>query len=59
MGCGNGMEEKINCSWLPSDVDMINATFPLYKDNTPFVTYYVTVSGHLLMHIIQRVIRLP
>ena len=46
MGCGNGMEEKINCSWLPSDVDMINATFPLYKDNTPFVTYYVTVSGH-------------
>ena len=46
MGCGNGMEDLINCSWLPSDVDMINATLPLYKDNTPFVTYYVTVSGH-------------
>ncbi len=46
MGCGNGMEDLINCSWLPSDVDMINKTFPLYKDNTPFVTYYVTVSGH-------------
>ena len=46
MGCGNGMEDLISCSWLPSDVDMINATLPLYKDNTPFVTYYVTVSGH-------------
>lgn len=46
MGCGNGMEDMINCSWLPSDVDMINKTFPLYKDSTPFVTYYVTVSGH-------------
>ena len=46
MGCGNGMEDLINCSWLPSDVDMINQTLPLYQDNTPFVTYYVTVSGH-------------
>ena len=46
MGCGNGMEDLISCSWLPSDVDMINATLPLYKNNTPFVTYYVTVSGH-------------
>ena len=46
MGCGNGMEDLINCSWLPSDVDMINATLPLYQNNEPFVTYYVTVSGH-------------
>ena len=46
MGCGNGMEDLINCSWLPSDVDMINKTLPLYQDKTPFVTYYVTVSGH-------------
>ncbi len=46
MGCGNGMEDLINCSWLPSDVDMINATLPLFQDSTPFVTYYVTVSGH-------------
>ena len=46
VGCGNGMEDLINCSWLPSDVDMINATLPLYQDSTPFVTYYVTVSGH-------------
>ena len=46
MGCGNGMEDLINCSWLPSDIDMIKATLPLYQDSTPFVTYYVTVSGH-------------
>lgn len=46
MGCGNGMEDLISCSWLPSDVDMINATLPLYQNNEPFVTYYVTVSGH-------------
>lgn len=46
MGCGNGMEDLINCSWLPSDVDMMNATLPLYQDSEPFVTYYVTVSGH-------------
>ena len=46
MGCGNGMEDLINCSWLPSDVDMINATLPLYQNKEPFVTYYVTVSGH-------------
>ena len=29
MACQNGMEKKINCSWLPSDIDLINATFPL------------------------------
>lgn len=46
MGCGNGMEDLISCRWLPSDVDMINATLPLYQNSEPFVTYYVTVSGH-------------
>lgn len=44
--CKNGMEKRINCSWLPSDVDMINKTFDDYKDSSPFVTYYITVSGH-------------
>lgn len=44
--CKNGMEKRIDCSWLPSDVDMINATFDDYAKNTPFVTYYITVSGH-------------
>lgn len=44
--CKNGLEKKINCSWLPSDVDMMNATFDNYAKNSPFVTYYITVSGH-------------
>lgn len=44
--CKNGMEKRINCAWLPSDVDMINETFDDYAKNSPFVTYYITVSGH-------------
>lgn len=46
MGCGNGIEELMSCKWLPSDVDMMNVTFPLYKDYEKFATYYVSVSGH-------------
>jgi phosphoglycerol transferase MdoB-like AlkP superfamily enzyme len=44
--CGNGLEEKIDCSWLPSDVDLINASFSDYASTSPFVTYYISVSGH-------------
>ena len=44
---GNGL--KINSKiWPESDLEMINATFDEYKDKKPFLTYYVTVSGHLL-----------
>jgi len=46
MGCGNGLEKLMNCSWLPSDIDMISSTLPLYKDYDKFATYYVSVSGH-------------
>ncbi len=46
LGCGSGLEKMMNCNWLPSDIDLFNVTFPLYKDKTPFVTYYVSVSGH-------------
>lgn len=46
LGCGNGLEKMINCNWLPSDIDMINATFPLYKESSNFMTYYISVSGH-------------
>lgn len=46
MACKNGMEKQINCSWLPSDVDMINKTVDNYTGNAPFITYYITVSGH-------------
>lgn len=44
--CGNGMENKIDCTWLPSDIDLINASFDEYATKEPFVTYYISVSGH-------------
>ena len=47
MGIGNGLEKKIRSNWLPSDIDMMNATTPDYLgQDGNFVTYYVTVSGH-------------
>ncbi len=46
-GCGNGLEDLMNCKWLPSDIDMINVTTGDYLGKEEnFVTYYVTVSGH-------------
>lgn len=48
VGCGNGLEKKINCSIFPeSDLEMINATVDDYINNDKFITYYMTVSGHL------------
>lgn len=45
--CRNGMENLINCRlWPESDNDMINKTFEEYANNTPFMTYMMTVSGH-------------
>lgn len=44
--CGNGLQKSINCSWLPSDIDLINASFDKYAESEPFVTYYISVSGH-------------
>lgn len=48
-GCGNGLEKKMNCNhWPNSDYEMINSTLEYYiKSDKPFVTYYMTVSGHL------------
>ena len=42
------MEKIINCKqWPQSDVDMIKGTISDYVNSeTPFMTYYVTVSGH-------------
>ena len=47
IGCGNGLEQRMNCQWLPLDSEMINVTTPDYlgKEGN-FVTYYVSVSGH-------------
>ena len=48
-GCNNGLEQKINCKiWPQSDSEMITATIDDYINNEePFMTYYVTVSGHM------------
>lgn len=47
LGCKNGLEKEMNCSWLPSDVDLINVTTPKYiNEDGNFMTYYVSVSGH-------------
>lgn len=45
-GCRNGLEKEMSCKWLPSDVDLINVTFPKYSQEEKFMTYYITVSGH-------------
>lgn len=47
-GCYNGLEKLINCEqWPQSDVEMINATIDDYiNSDKPFMTYYMTVSGH-------------
>lgn len=46
--CRNGMEKLINCNtWPQSDLDMIDKTTSEYLDSEqPFLTYYMTVSGH-------------
>ena len=48
IGCGNGLEKKMNCNhWPNSDFEMIKATTNYYFKKEPFATYYLTVSGHL------------
>ncbi|MDD2203320.1 MAG: LTA synthase family protein [Bacilli bacterium] len=46
IACERGL--NINCKrWPESDLEMIDATYNYYAADTPYVTYYVTVSGHL------------
>ncbi len=48
IGCGNGLEKKMDCNhWPNSDYEMIKATTSYYFKKQPFATYYMTVSGHL------------
>ena len=48
IACGNGLEKLMNCKpWPQSDLEMMNATMSYYTDKTPFMTYYMTISGHL------------
>lgn len=48
IGCGNGMEKRINCKiWPGSDDEMIEKTVEDYiNSEEPFLAYYMTVSGH-------------
>ncbi len=50
-GSGNGYEPERNSSgtaiWPQSDVMLIEQSFPEYATEEPFMTYYMTVSGHM------------
>lgn len=50
LACNNGLEKEMDCSWIgynaPEDIDLINTTFNKYATKSPFVTFYITVSGH-------------
>ena len=37
----------IKDSWPTSDVDVIESSYSIYHDKKPFMTYYMTISGHL------------
>lgn len=41
----NGL--KIKYCWPESDYEVVDVTTAEYMGNTPFVTYYMTISGHL------------
>lgn len=47
--CNFGLQKLMNCSWWPnSDIDMMRVTLPEYiNSDKPFMTYYMTVSGHM------------
>ena len=46
---GNGLQKRMNCNmWPESDDEMMRVTLPDYiEDETPFLAYYMTVSGHM------------
>ncbi len=47
MGCYNGLEKLMSCSWLQSDVEMIDVTTnDFVNDEEPFMVFYASVSGH-------------
>ena len=48
LGCGNGLEKRMNCnSWPESDLEMMKTTVDDYiKSDKPFMAYYMSVSGH-------------
>lgn len=48
LACRNGLEQRINCRiWPQSDYEMLNTTIDDYIKDEHFLSYYMTVSGHL------------
>ena len=49
LACYNGLEKRMNCEvWPQSDDEMIEVTVNDYiNSDTPFLAYYMTVSGHM------------
>lgn len=48
LGCGNGLEKRIDCSIkFSSDYEMVKETINDYVNDEKFFTYYVTMSGHM------------
>lgn len=48
LACKNGLEKRINCKiWPQSDYEMVKTTIDDYINDDKFITYYMTVSGHL------------
>ncbi len=45
--CGNGIKMEKCGLWPNSDVDMIKGTVDEYINSEHYVTYYMTISGHL------------
>ena len=43
---GNGLEDYITSQWPESDLEMMEATVPMYIGKQPFNVYYMSVSGH-------------
>ncbi len=43
-GKGNGLD--IRKSWPESDIEVVDVTTGLYMNQEPFVTYYMSISGH-------------
>lgn len=37
----------IKDSWPTSDVDVIKSSYPIISKSSPFIAYYMTISGHL------------
>ena len=48
LGKGNGLENYMDfSSWPASDYEMVKNTVPQYINEEHFMTYYLTISGHM------------